>query len=254
MKSLIVIPARFGSSRFPGKPLVQIAGKSMIERVYRQCCLTSADHVLIATDDARIMDHCRTFTDSVLLTSDQHLNGTSRCAEALEVLSAQGKHFDVLLNVQGDEPFIDPDLIQSMLLAFKSSQAHILTVAVPVHSSEEVQQPNVVKVVMGKHNGFAAPALYFSRSVIPYPRSSDVYPSYYRHIGLYAFRTRDLPAIVHLPPSELELTEHLEQLRWLENDFRIDVVLNNDLPAPAVDSPEDLITVENFLKKHPEFI
>lgn len=254
MKSLIVIPARFGSSRFPGKPLVEIAGKTMIERVYKRCCLSSADEVVIATDDDRILNHCLSFTSSVLLTSNEHLNGTSRCAEALNLLTAQGKSFDILVNVQGDEPFIDPALIDAMILASQKGNAHIMTVAVPMDAEAELLNPNVVKLVMGKGNGLSAPALYFSRSAIPYPRSNDLKPVYYRHIGLYAFKTPDLSDMVSLPPSELECIEHLEQLRWLENGYRIDVVMSAHLPAPAVDSPQDLITVENFLKTHPELI
>lgn len=252
MRSLIVIPARWGSSRFPGKPLINIAGKSMIERVYTQCKMSKADEVLVATDNEQIYNAVLAFGGKVVLTSTSHLNGTSRCGEVLEKLVHEQQHFKWLVNVQGDEPFIDPDHINQLLDAAITSNADVLTRIVPANEKEALN-PNVVKVVCGHLQQSSYPVLYFSRSVIPFQRHDGKKVQYFRHIGIYAFRTNTIHKLIGLPKGELELSEHLEQLRWMEHGYRVHAVLGQvSETAPAVDTPEDLMHVENFLKTHPD--
>lgn len=236
MRILGIIPARFASTRFPGKPLADIGGKSMIRRVYEQCkkC-SSLSQVVVATDDERIAAHVKEFGE-VILTAAEHPSGTDRCREAL---SRIGESFDYVINIQGDEPFINPSQID-LLAGLLNGKTELATLAKVITEERQLQDPNVVKVVTDK-NGTA---LYFSRNPIPYQRSAGgqewhgLY-GYKKHIGIYAYRTDILEQITKLPVSALEQSESLEQLRWLENGYRIQVGLT-DLETAGIDTPEDL--------------
>lgn len=235
---LAVIPARFASTRFPGKPLVDIEGKTMIRRVYEQVLQCSqVDQAVVATDDPRIFDHVTGFGGAVLMTSPDHPSGTDRCAEV-------ARHFpeaEFVLNVQGDEPFIQPeqiDLLADTLTA--DTQFAIATLAKKLDNPDMLFNPNVVKVVFSEKNG----AIYFSRQAIPFLRGVEPAEwlgrqAYYKHIGLYGFRRATLMQIADLSPTPLERAESLEQLRWLENGLRIAVGVTT-LETIGIDSPEDL--------------
>lgn len=245
MRILGVIPARFASTRFPGKPLADIAGKSMIQRVYEQCLKSnSLDKLLVATDDERIATHVRGFGE-VVMTSSTHPSGTDRCREASQL---SGETFDYVINIQGDEPFIDPSQID-LLANLLDGKTELATLAKKIEDEEQIHDPNVVKVVTDVHGT----ALYFSRNPVPYQRSSNGKPwvelhSYYKHIGIYAYRTDVLDRITQLPVSPLERSESLEQLRWLENGYRIRVA-NTELETRGIDTPEDLERVLKTMHK-----
>ena len=241
MRTLALIPSRYASSRFPGKPLVDIAGKSMIQRVYERASAVY-DACYVATDDERIELAVRSFGGNVVLTSADHRSGTDRCCEALNAVEATtGQRFDVVINVQGDEPFINKEQLQQLSTMFTDADTHIATLAKPFSSDEDIFNPNSPKVVMTR-GGYA---LYFSRSVIPYLRSAEAPETwqeshiYFKHLGLYAYRTGVLREITKLKQSPLELAESLEQLRWLENGYRIKVGIT-DMPNYGIDVPEDL--------------
>lgn len=244
-KTLGIIPARFASSRFPGKPLAVIGGKSMIQRVYEQANKASMmDDVLVATDDERIFQHVRAFGGKVVMTSSAHPSGTDRCAEVAGFPGME--HFDFIVNVQGDEPFIQPAQID-LLVGFlqKTEFASIVTLAKEINRAEDLTNPNVVKVVFDRF----FKALYFSRSAIPFMRNQPLgnwvrHRIFYKHIGMYAFRRDTLLEVTKLAPSRLETAESLEQLRWLENGFPIGVCLT-ELDTTGIDTPQDL---ENCLK------
>lgn len=251
MKVIIIIPSRYGSSRFEGKPLVDIAGKSLVRRTYEQALKTNLNaKVVVATDDERIYEHVKTFGDCVM-TSDQHVSGTDRCFEVLDGMKGQ---FDLMINLQGDEPFILPSQIESLAAAFAHEGTDIATLQKPILNSEDLINPNLVKVI----SDTSSKAIYFSRQAIPYQRGIEskdwvnLFP-YRRHIGMYAFRTEICKKLSQLKPSKLELSESLEQLRWLENGYTIRVK-DTDFVSPAIDSPEDLVTVNNFLKMNPDMI
>jgi len=244
MRFLGIIPARYASTRFPGKPLADIGGKSMIQRVYEQVkpCL---DEVWVATDDSRIETAVRAFGGNVVMTSTHHKSGTDRCLEASRLI---GGHYDVVINIQGDEPFIQSSQIEALKACFTEKPATRLATLVkkftPNDGWEALQNPNSPKVVLNE----AGEALYFSRSIVPYLRGVD--PSqwlakglHFKHIGIYAYRRETLEEVASLPPSPLELTESLEQLRWLENGYTIQTALT-DVETIAVDTPEDLIRVQ----------
>lgn len=243
MKCAGIIPARYASTRFPGKPLAIINGISMIRRVYEQCLKsTSLNMVVVATDDERIAEHVRSFNGKVIMTSTKHRSGTDRCNEALDHLQAlyPEHHFDVVVNIQGDEPFIDPVQIDAVATCFNDEHVDIATLARVIDTEEELFNPNTVKVVRGLQHQ----ALYFSRSTIPYLRGSAqtewlTKGLFLKHLGLYAYRTPVLKAIAELTPGKLELMESLEQLRWLENGYRISVELT-DKEGVSIDTPEDL--------------
>lgn len=251
MKVLIVIPSRFGSTRFEGKPLVDIAGKSLVRRTYEQALKTNLDaEVVVATDDDRIYRHVQSFGNCVM-TSPLHVSGTDRC---FEVLSKINGRFDILINLQGDEPFILPSQIELLASEFSEHHIDIATLQKPIKTSEELFNPNIVKVISDAD----AKAIYFSRQVIPYLRSIEASEwvnqyDYRRHIGMYAFRTEICAKLSRLEPSRLELVESLEQLRWLENGYTISVK-DTDFVSPAIDTPSDLVTVDNFLKINPHLI
>ncbi|HLL94155.1 MAG TPA: 3-deoxy-manno-octulosonate cytidylyltransferase [Spirosoma sp.] len=232
-----IIPARYASTRFPAKALTDIQGKSMIRRVVEQARqATSLSRVVVATDDERIRAHVAHFGGDVVMTSDQHQSGTDRCQEAVQQLGIQA---DYVLNIQGDEPFIQPrqiDLLASVL----DGTTQLATLVKAISDSQTLFNPNAPKVVLSA----AGEALYFSRHPIPYLRGKpddtwvDAH-TYYRHIGLYAYRTDILAQLTQLPPSLLERAESLEQLRWLENGYRIRTVIT-DLDSHGIDTPEDL--------------
>ena len=251
MKVLIVIPSRYGSSRFEGKPLVDIAGKSLVRRTYEQALKTKLDaEVVVATDDERIFEHVSTF-GNCMMTSNEHLSGTDRC---FEVLSRINGSFDIMINLQGDEPFILPSQIELLASEFAEHHIDIATLQKPIKTSEELFNPNIVKVISNSESK----AIYFSRHPIPYIRGIEKehwvekYP-FRRHIGMYAFRTEICAQLSDLSAGNLEIAESLEQLRWLENGYTISVK-DTDFVSPAIDIPEDLLTVDNFLKMNPDMI
>lgn len=230
-----IIPARYASTRFPGKPLVDIAGKSMIQRVYEQakkCDLL--DRVIIATDHPEIRDTVLQFTEDVFMTSSDHTNGTERCAEVATSVTA-----DYYLNIQGDEPFIDPEQI-TLVSKELISGASIATLKIKIEDWQDLQDPNLVKVVTDKNGR----ALYFSRSPIPHGKGLPIEQwtqkqSYYKHIGLYGFDRTTLMNIVKLPPADLEITESLEQLRWMAHGHEIRVQ-ETDIESTGIDVPADI--------------
>ncbi len=239
MKAIGVIPARYASSRFPGKPLADIQGKSMIQRVYEQAVkVASLSEVVVATDDERIRAHVESWGGKVMMTADTHRSGTERCAEVAATLTPKA---DIVVNIQGDEPFIQPDQIQLLIDVFEQNKAvEIASLAKAITTEEELLSPNVVKVVMDTNKR----ALYFSRSVIPFLRDQDNKKAFetslfYKHIGLYAYTSEALANISHLPPHALEQAESLEQLRWLANGYGIQMAITTH-QAISVDTPEDL--------------
>ncbi len=244
MNIIGIIPARYASSRFPGKPLAMIRGKSMIQRVYEQAQkATSLNKVVVATDDERIFSHVKSFGGKAAMTASSHNNGTSRCNEVISFPDYGDA--DAIINIQGDEPFIEPEQINQLATLFNDSQTDIATMAGVIKNQEELFDPNTVKVVMGQ-NDFA---LFFSRQAIPYNRDQNIQNwtenhSYYKHIGIYGYRTYVLKKIVTLPPSPLEKAEKLEQLRWLENGYKIKAKVT-DYVSLSVDTPADLEKIIN---------
>lgn len=247
MKFLGIIPARYASTRFPAKPLALLGGKPMIQRVYEQVHNT-LDEVIVATDDERIEKAVKDFGGKVLMTSIHHTSGTDRCFEAYEKTDGA---FDIIINIQGDEPFIQRSQIEVLKDCFQDSATQIATLVKPFtlnDSFETLENVNSPKVVLNKN----MEALYFSRSIIPYQRNKDKYKwldnhTYYKHIGLYAYRADILQEITLLPPSSLEIAESLEQLRWLENGYKIKVGITH-VETIGIDTPEDLERAEEFLK------
>lgn len=240
MNFLGIIPARYASTRFPGKPLADIGGKPMIQRVYEQAtqCLSA---VVVATDDERIQQAVLGFGGEVVMTSPDHRSGTDRCAEALKLFEYQtGQAYDVVINIQGDEPFIRPEQLRQAMECFTDEACQIATLVKQGASNDDVFNPNKVKAVLTR----AGYALYFSRSPIPYVRGTlqeqwaESHP-YNLHIGLYAYRTQTLKEITRLAPSPLEMAESLEQNRWLENGYRIRATLT-EYESIGIDTPEDL--------------
>lgn len=238
MRILGVIPARYASTRLPGKPLVDIGGKSMVQRVVEQACrATSLHDVVVATDDARIVAHVEGFGGKAVLTSPQHPSGTDRCHEAWEKL---GSDCDAVVNIQGDEPFLVPDQIDELCAALLEAPGGIATLAQVVTDDRDLDDPGEVLITVNTE----LDALYFSRAAIPFLRDPGAGPRcqrfrYLKHVGLYGFRTEVLARLVSLPPSTLELAESLEQLRWLEHGFRVRIGLTEH-PSFCVDTPADL--------------
>jgi 3-deoxy-manno-octulosonate cytidylyltransferase (CMP-KDO synthetase) len=241
MKILGIIPARYASSRFPGKPLVDIAGKSMIQRVYEQAqkC-TQLTEVIVATDDIRIYDHVLNFGGAAIMTSADHQSGTDRCAE----VALEHPQYSVVINIQGDEPYIDPEQIAKLADCFITPEVQIATLIKRIKTEQELHNPNSPKVVVNKLDE----AVYFSRSALPHIRGQEpqnwleFYP-YFKHIGIYGYRADILQEITKLPISALEKAESLEQLRWIENGYRIKVA-ETELETYAIDTPEDLEKLE----------
>lgn len=238
MKILAIIPARYGSTRFPGKPLADIMGKPMIQRVYEQVQKTrKIDHIVVATDDERVFQAVTAFGGNAVMTSGKHPSGTDRCFEALQ--KTAGK-FDAVINVQGDEPFIDPEQIDQLAELISLKQVDIATLISPITDESLLFDPNVVKAVISK----TGKALYFSRQAIPFNRNNPkeswlAEHPYFRHLGIYAYKTEVLEAVTKLAPSGLEKTESLEQLRWLENDFYIQAGIT-EKESVSVDTIDDL--------------
>lgn len=242
MKFIGIIPARYASTRFPGKPLAMLGGKTVIQRVYEQVCGT-LDEAYVATDDERIFAAVEAFGGRAVMTRSDHQSGTDRIEEAAEKI---GTTADVIINVQGDEPFVQRSQLETLMHLFDDSQTQIGTIGKPFETMQAVENPNSPKIVCDVR-GYA---LYFSRSVIPYVRdkSQTLSPqSFLKHLGLYAYRREVLHQITQLPQSPLELAERLEQLRWLQNGYRIKVGLTN-VETVGIDTPEDLQRAEEFLK------
>lgn len=240
MTILAVIPARYASTRFPGKPLVDVQGKPMIQRVYENVIKSDLfTEVVVATDDERIVKVAESFGAKVVLTSKEHESGTDRCGEVIKQLQNE---FDIVVNIQGDEPMVNPLQLKELVDVFKNPQAQIATLKSIITNEEDIANPNVVKVVTSKDGK----ALYFSRSTIPYNRNSTVV-SYFKHIGLYAYTSDTLKKITQLSLGELEKIESLEQLRWLENGYNIYVAESN-FKNIGIDTPEDLIELNKHYK------
>lgn len=243
MKFTGIIPARYGSSRFPGKPLAMLGGRTVIQRVYEQVSQVLED-AFVATDDQRIFDAVTAFDGKAVMTSANHQSGTDRIEEAVEQLRLT---CDVVLNIQGDEPFIQRQQIETLCHCFDDSKTQIATLGKRFESQKALENPNSPKIVVDK-DGYA---LYFSRSVIPFIRNKKgdewmgQYP-FLKHLGIYAYRRDVLKEITQLPQSSLELAESLEQLRWLQNGYRIKVGLT-DIETVGIDTPEDLERAERFL-------
>lgn len=249
MRFIGIIPARYASSRFPGKPLADILGKPMIQRVYERVKDT-LDAVCVATDDERIAEAVHAFGGEVVMTSERHRSGTDRCYEAYEKV---GMGYDVIVNIQGDEPFIHPEQIETVKACFADEATEIATLVKPFRADDDFERtlfnPNSPKVVVNKRGE----AMYFSRSIIPYIRGKNYTEwlsshTFYKHIGLYAYRAEVLRAITRLPQSSLELAESLEQLRWLENGYRIKVGVT-ERETIGIDTPEDMEKAIAFLKR-----
>lgn len=247
MKFIGIIPARYGSSRFPGKPLADMGGKPMIQRVYEQV-KKALNEVWVATDDERILKAVENFGGKAVLTSPDHKSGTDRCNEAFSKI---GNGFDVVINVQGDEPFIQPQQIETLKSCFDSKETELATLVKPFKKDDGFEvlfNPNSPKVVLNKNSE----AIYFSRSIIPYIR--DAHHTewldrhvFYKHIGMYAYRSDVLKKITLLPQSNLELAESLEQLQWIENGYKIKVGLT-DIETIGIDTPEDMEQAINLLR------
>ncbi|MCK4570262.1 MAG: 3-deoxy-manno-octulosonate cytidylyltransferase [Bacteroidales bacterium] len=248
MKFIGIIPSRYASSRFPGKPLAVIDGKSMIMRVYEQSKKASCfSDVVVATDDRRIFDHVIAEGGKAVMTSNKHLSGTDRVFEAaMEIITDEKALNDhIIINIQGDEPFIDPAAIETLAACFNDPGISIATLIKKISRDEELFDENVVKVISGK----SGRALYFSRSALPFVRGKNTsgylsaFP-FYKHIGIYAYRADILREITALKPSGLELAEGLEQLRWLENGYDI-FTEETEYESISVDTPEDLLKFTN---------
>ena len=244
MKTVGIIPSRYDASRFPGKPLVDIMGKTMIQRVYEQAknCQCLSD-LVVATDDQRIFDHVLSFGGKAIMTSSDHLTGTDRCVEALQTMD---ETYDVVINIQGDEPILNPSQISLLSFCFNDDACQIATLAVPVKTPELLFDPSKIKVVLDHHGR----AMYFSRHAIPYQRSAQdewhLNHRYYKHVGIYAFKTEVLLELGKLPPTDLERAESLEQLRWMENGYSIEVRIT-EFDSISVDVPEDVDRVCRIL-------
>lgn len=247
MKILGVIPARYASSRFPGKPLADLMGKSMVERVYLQCKKAKKlSEVVVATDHQQIYDHVMGFGGKVCMTAEQHPSGTDRCFEALQ---KQSDSFDFVVNIQGDEPFINPMQID-LLCSSLHERTELATLIQRIKTPDQLHSPNEAKVVLNHRKE----ALYFSRSPIPYvqktaPESWLSSVTFYRHVGLYVYRKDILERITELPVSPLEKAESLEQLRWLENGLTIETVETDLEDGMCIDTPEDLERARLYLRE-----
>ena len=245
MKFIAIIPARYASTRFPGKPLAMLGGKTVIQRVYEQATAI-LDEAYVATDDERIYQAVESFGGKAIITRADHKSGTDRLEEAATKI---GTNADVIINIQGDEPFIQTSQIETLMHLFDDPTTQIGTLGKPFESIEAVNNPNSPKIVCDRR-GFA---LYFSRSTIPYVRGAEPttwlehFP-YLKHLGVYAYRREVLHEVTQLPQSSLEEAESLEQLRWLENGYRIRVGLT-DVETVGIDTPEDLQRAEDFLRQ-----
>ena len=247
LKYIAIIPARYASTRFPGKPLAMLGGKPVIQRVWEQVS-SVVDAAVVATDDERIAQAVESFGGRAIMTAPNHKSGTDRCWEAYQ---KQGEEFDVVINVQGDEPFIAHSQLRAIMACFEDDNTDIATLVKPFAEEDglsALENPNSPKVVLDNDSC----AVYFSRSVIPYLRGVEredwlKHHTFYKHIGMYAFRRDVLGEVTALPQSTLEKAESLEQLRWLENGYKIGVGIS-DVETVGIDTPEDLERAEEFLK------
>ena len=247
MKKVIVIPARLDSSRLPKKVLLDLKGKTVLQRVYEQCLkVNNVDEVYVATDSLEIKEVCETFTDNVIITKSTHQSGTDRIGEAISSIDC-----DIVINVQGDEPFIEPSLIEALVNSFSNSEISMSSAMSKINNVKDLQNSNVVKVVVDSQNN----ALFFSRSMLPFPRdikeisiANEVLEKYqfFRHIGIYGYRKEFLLHYVNMEQSSLEKIEKLEQLRALENGFKIKMI-ETDSSLMGIDTLEDY---EEALKKY----
>ena len=248
LRVIAIIPARYASTRFPAKPLAILGGKMVVERVYEQV-KRAINKVVVATDDERIYNAVLSFGGEVVMTSSEHRSGTDRCAEAYEKLGCEA---DIILNIQGDEPFIAPEQIEALIKCFEREEIDIATLVKPFSSEDNIEaleNPNSPKVVINE----AGEAIYFSRSIVPYLRGVERSEwlkchTFYKHIGIYAFRAKSIKEVTTLPQSPLEKAESLEQLRWLESGYKIGVGVT-DIETVGIDTPEDLERAEQFLSK-----
>lgn len=246
MNAVALIPARYASSRFPGKALIDLGGKTMIQRVYeRAASLSAFSEVIVATDDTRIVEAVRAFGGKAMMTSPAHRSGTDRCAE---LVRAMAKRPDVVVNVQGDEPFLETAQLELVLGCFRTPDTQIATLVKKITDIETLENPNTPKVVSDREGR----AIYFSRHPIPYLRGTApahwlTQTDYYKHIGVYGYRTDILSEIVQLPLGRLEQAESLEQLRWLENGYTIRVAETTS-ESLAIDTPADLARVLAMMK------
>ena len=242
-----IIPARYSSSRFPGKPLVMIGNKPMVQRVYEQAS-KSLDIVYVATDDERIYDTVINFGGKVIMTSPDHQSGTDRCAEAVKkILMERTDPVDIVINIQGDEPFIKTEQIELLMNCFSGDNVEIATLIRKTEPGEDIFNPNQPKVIINAEGD----AIYFSRAAIPYIRDAEkgdwsLKHIFYKHIGLYAYRTETLKKLTLLTPSYLEISESLEQNRWIENGFRIRTAITL-WESIGIDTPADLEKVKSLL-------
>jgi len=246
MKIAGIIPARFASSRFPGKPLAKINNKPMIQYVYEQASKADElDDVIVATDDIRIERVVKDFGGKVMMTDRGHNSGTERCAEVQKKLEQTGNTFDLIINIQGDEPFIDPKQINLVASCFNDGTVQIATLSKKIENEKELFDPNVVKIITDIYDN----AIYFSRQTLPYLRNQKKEnwiksATFYKHIGLYGYRSSVLEKIVLLSKTHLEEAEYLEQLRWIENGYSIKVK-ETYIESYGVDIPEDLSKFQN---------
>ena len=235
-----IIPARYASSRFPGKPLVMIGNKTMIQRVY-DLASRALENVWVATDDKRIFHAVSEFGGRVIMTSPDHLSGTDRCAEAVDKITSEtGEKTDIIINIQGDEPFIKPEQISQLMNCFMDESVELATLVRKVEAGEDIFNPNQPKVIIN----YKGDAIYFSRAAIPYLRDTEKSEwsknqCYYKHLGLYAYKTDTLKKITLLPRSFLEISESLEQNRWVENGYRIRTAVTK-WESIGIDTPDDL--------------
>ena len=246
MKYIAIIPARYQSTRFPGKPLATLGNKPIIQHVFEKA-LEKIDNVWIATDDERIANTVYQFGGKVVMTNPNHQSGTDRCAEAASIIK-KGIDFDVVINIQGDEPFVRQEQINSLMECFNDNETDIATLIKKIDSPEVLFNPNRPKVIIDKNQN----ALLFSRSTIPYIRGKEKDEwlgshEFYSHLGMYAYRVDVLKEITKLQPSSLELAESLEQLRWLENGYRIKTAIT-EFESIGIDTPEDLEAAKEYIK------
>jgi 3-deoxy-manno-octulosonate cytidylyltransferase (CMP-KDO synthetase) len=243
-----IIPARYASSRFPGKPLIDIEGMTMIRRVYEQAKKSTAlNRIVVATDDERIREHVFSFGGEAVMTAGYHPSGTDRCWEALQQIEPS---YDYVINIQGDEPFIDPAQINALAGVLQDGSVEIATLMIPVNNSTVLFDPGEAKIVVNDK----MEALYFSRGVIPYFKGIDptewhLHHQYFRHVGMYAYRSDILAQITKLGVSSLERAESLEQLRWIQHGFTIQCAITS-IESHCIDSPEDIVKVLRLMQKN----
>jgi len=248
MNFIGIIPARYKSTRLPGKPLADLGGKPMIVRVLEQVIKILPD-IIVATDDSRVESIVQKHGGTAIMTEMTHKSGTDRCGEAALKLISSGKQVDIVINIQGDEPFISEEHIKLLMKSFDDPRVDIATLANPVKLNEDIFDPNIVKVITNKDDF----AMYFSRSPIPFLRKTDhaewsKHFHFLKHVGIYAYKYKVLHEITNLPQSSLEIAEMLEQNRWLENSYKIKVA-KTDIETFGIDTPEDLERANQYLKE-----